>query len=162
MKAAVIAGLHLLIQAAYKRVTGGGVGTWMYQTTNDQMEIIRELRCLYGGLSPAERESMDTKWNEPWNTAMPIKHYFKGSQETFIGGNVHPHQQISTQLQDGSNGREGKNRDGEMWIIPNPSEWEERVHGTQPGLGKHDVTCWRSVWESIDLGQKIWCHGYNC
>ena len=72
MKAAVIAGLNVAVPSAYKRVTGVSVGTQMYRTTDDPQEIIRELRRLYGRLSPSEREAMDTKWNAPWNTSMPL------------------------------------------------------------------------------------------
>jgi hypothetical protein len=35
VKAAVIDGLYLLIPTSYKRVTGGGAGTRMYQTTDN-------------------------------------------------------------------------------------------------------------------------------
>ena len=73
-----------MIPAAYKRVTGGGVRTQIYQTIDDTREIIRELCHLYEHLRPTEREAMDTKWSQPRNTFMPIKHYFKGLEEMFI------------------------------------------------------------------------------
>jgi hypothetical protein len=44
VKAAVIGGLNLAIQLAYWKVTGGGVGTQMYRTTDEPREIIRKLR----------------------------------------------------------------------------------------------------------------------
>ena len=56
----------------------------MYQTTDDTREIIRELCRLYGRTSPTERGAMDTKWSKSWDTAMFIKHYFKGLEEMFI------------------------------------------------------------------------------
>ena len=56
----------------------------MYQTTDDLREIIKQLRRLYGQLGPMERETMDNKSSAPWNTALPIKHYFKGLEEMFI------------------------------------------------------------------------------
>ena len=84
VKAAVIGGLNLSVPAAYKKVTGGGVGTHMYRTADDPREIIRKLRHLCGQLSPKERETMDNKWSAPWNTAMPIEHYFKVLGEMFI------------------------------------------------------------------------------
>ena len=73
-KAAVIGGLNLMVPSAYRKVTGGGVGTRMYQAMDDQWEIIRKLWQLYGQLSPKERETMDNKWSTPWNTALPIEH----------------------------------------------------------------------------------------
>ena len=63
-KSAAIAGLDLAIPDAYKRVAGVGVSRWMYRTTGDPRAFISELRCLYGRLSPTERETMDTKWSE--------------------------------------------------------------------------------------------------
>ena len=90
VKSAVIAGLNLAVPDAYKRVAGAGVGTRMYRTTDDPRDIIRELRRLYGRLSPTEREAMDTKWNAPWNTSIPIEHYFSGLEEIFILATKYP------------------------------------------------------------------------
>ena len=61
IKASVIGGLNLSVPSVYRKGTDGGVGTRMYQTTNDPREIIRGLRQLYGQLSPKERETMDNK-----------------------------------------------------------------------------------------------------
>ena len=33
---------------------------------------------------------MDNKWNAPWNTDMPIEHYFKGLEEMFILATKYP------------------------------------------------------------------------
>ena len=74
VKAAVIGGLNLVVPSAYRKVTGGGVDTQMYRTTDDPREIIRGMRRLYDQLSPKERETMDNKWSAPWNTAPPIEH----------------------------------------------------------------------------------------
>ena len=90
VKSAVIAGLNIAVPDAYKRVAGAGVGTRMYRTTDDPRDIISELRRLYGRLTPTEREAMDTKWNAPWNTSMPIEHYFKGLEEMFILSTKYP------------------------------------------------------------------------
>ena len=90
VKAAVIGKLNLLVPSAYRKVTGGDVGTQMYQTTDDPREIIRKLRQLYGQLSPKERKTMDSKRSTPWNTAMPIEHYFKGLEEMFILATKYP------------------------------------------------------------------------
>jgi len=90
VKAAVIGGLNLAVPSAYRKVAGGGVGTRMYRTTDDPREIIKQLRRLYGQLSPTERETMDNKWSAPWNTALPIEHYFKGLEEMFILATKYP------------------------------------------------------------------------
>ena len=82
----------------------------MYWTTDDPRDIIRELRRLYGRLSPTEREAMDNKWSAPWNTSMSIEHYFKRREE------------IPAQIHNGPNGGEGDSSNGELWITPNSSE----------------------------------------
>ncbi len=33
---------------------------------------------------------MDNKWSAPWNTALPIEHYFKGLEEMFILATKYP------------------------------------------------------------------------
>ena len=33
---------------------------------------------------------MDNKWSAPWNTALSIKHYFKGLEEMFILATKYP------------------------------------------------------------------------
>ena len=73
-RAAVIRGLNLVVSSAYRKVTGGGVGTQMYRTTDDPREIICKLWRVYGQLIPRERNTMYNKRSVPWNTAMPIKH----------------------------------------------------------------------------------------
>jgi hypothetical protein len=90
VKAAVIAALNLAVPAPYKKVVGGGVGVRMYRTMDDPKEIIKELRRLYGRLSPSERAAMDTKWSAPWNTATPVEHYFKGLEEMYILATKYP------------------------------------------------------------------------
>ena len=73
-----------MVPSTYRRVTGGGVDTQMYQTTDDPREIIQELRRLYGQLSPRERAAMDNNWSAPCNTAMSIEHHFKRMEDMFI------------------------------------------------------------------------------
>ena len=89
-KAAVIRGLNLTVPSAYRNVTGGGVGTLMYRTTDDPREIIRELRRLYRQLSPKEHNTMDNKWSVPWNTTLSLEHYFKGLEDMFILSTKYP------------------------------------------------------------------------
>jgi hypothetical protein len=90
VKAAVIAALNLAVPSPYKKVVGGGVGVQMYRTTDDPKEIFKELRRLYGRLSPTKRSAMDTKWSAPWSTATPIEHYFKGLEEMYILATKYP------------------------------------------------------------------------
>ena len=94
----MIGGLNLLIPPACTRVTEGGVRSRMYRTTDDPREIIRELRRLYGRLSPTEREATDTKWNKPRNTAMSIEYYFKGLEEMFILATNYPPKFTTAQM----------------------------------------------------------------
>ena len=117
VNAVVISGLNLLILDAYKRVTEEGVCTYTYQTTNDPRDINKELRRLYGRLSPVKRKAMDTTWSEPWNRAIPIEYYFKGLGEMFILTNIHPPNFTIAQMV-----QRTRNSDGEMWIVPNASE----------------------------------------
>ena len=77
VKAAVIGELNLSVPSAYRKITGGGVGTRIYRLTDDPRKIIRELRRLYGQLSPRERKAMDNKWRAPRNIDMSIEHYSK-------------------------------------------------------------------------------------
>jgi hypothetical protein len=90
VKAAVITALNLAVPSPYKKVVGGGVGVRMYRTMDDPKEIIKELRRLYGRLSPSEQAAMDTKWSAPWSTETPVEHYFKGLEEMYILATKYP------------------------------------------------------------------------
>ena len=90
VKAAVIGGLDLLVTSTYKRIIGEGVGTRIYQATDNPGEIFQELWRLYGKMSPRERKAMDNKWSASCNTVMPIKHYFRGLEEMFILATKYP------------------------------------------------------------------------
>ena len=76
--------LNVKVPLAYKKVTGGGVGTRMYLTMDDPCNIIHELRRLYGRLSLTEHEAMDAKWSTLWDTLKPIEQYFKGLEDVYI------------------------------------------------------------------------------
>ena len=127
VKAAVIGGLNLAVPSAYRKVTGGGVDTRMYQTTDDPLEVIRKLWQLYGQLSPRERKAMDNKWSAPWNTAMPIEHYFKGLEEMFILVTKYPP------------GCTSEDSDGKIWLVQIIPERVEPIHTKPLRLDQHET-----------------------
>ena len=95
----------------------------MYQTTNDPREIIQELRRLYSQLSTMERKAMDNKWSAPWNTTMPIIHYFKGIEEIFIlAAKYHPKFTMGQMVGKAKTAME------KMWIVLIAPEQMEPVH----------------------------------
>ena len=70
------------------------------------------------------------------------------------GGNVHPRDQIPSQIHDGTDGWKGKDSDGKMWVIPIAPELVESIHTWPSGLDQHETALWRSVQKPFDLRKR--------
>ena len=76
IKAAVIIGLNAAVPPEYRRLTNA-VGTREFCITDSPLDIMNQLHAVYGTLFPTKRMNMENKWNEIWNSQVPIKAYFK-------------------------------------------------------------------------------------
>ena len=82
VKAAVIMALNKAVPPEYRRIPNA-VGTREFRITDSPREIIKQLRAVYGQLSPTERMNMENKWAEIWNPQVPIEAYFKQLKDIF-------------------------------------------------------------------------------
>ena len=76
IKAVVIMALNKAVPPEYRRIPETA-GTREFKITDSPLQIIQQLREVYGRLSPTERMNMENTWAEIWNPQVPIKAYFK-------------------------------------------------------------------------------------
>ena len=72
IKAAVIMGLNEAVPPEHRRIPNA-VGTREFRITDSLLDILNQLRVVYGPLSPTERMNMENKWAEIWNPQVPIE-----------------------------------------------------------------------------------------
>ena len=82
IKAAVIMALNKAVPPEYRRIPNA-VGTREFRITDAPLQIIQQLRQVYGPLSPTERMNMENTWAEIWNPQVPIEAYFKQLEDIF-------------------------------------------------------------------------------
>ena len=82
IKAAVIMALNKAVPPEYRRVPNA-VGTREFRIADAPLQIIQQLRQVYGALSSMEHMNMENMWAEIWNPQVPIEAYFKQIEDIF-------------------------------------------------------------------------------
>jgi len=97
VKAAIIMGLNKAVPPEYRRIPNA-VGTREFRITDSPLDILNQIRNVYGPLSPTERMQMENKWAEIWNPQVPIESYYKQLEDIFEQALANPPEYTEGQM----------------------------------------------------------------
>ena len=89
--------LNKAVPPEYRQILNA-VGTREFRITDAPLQIIQQLRQVYGSLSPAERMNMENAWAEIWYPQVPIESYFKQLEDIFEQALANPPAYIQEQI----------------------------------------------------------------
>ena len=97
VRAAIIMRLNTAVPPEYRQIPDA-VGTREFRITDSPLDILNQLRAVYGPLSPTERMSMENLWAQIWNPQVPIEAYFKQLEDIYEQALAHPPAYTSEQM----------------------------------------------------------------
>lgn len=81
--------LNNVVPKSYRRETEGNtIGVKVYKPTDNPRTILAELRRRYGKATPAKKAANQTRFDQAWNPADPIKVLFDCLEECFLFAKV--------------------------------------------------------------------------